>query len=293
VTSSDDFVRPAESTNWGRISVDYMVPAERVETTDFYGRRIRVSGSSYAVARVAALAARLVQDNPGWRSADIVDELMRRYSQAAPAAGRWVSSGYIGDPREDGNLRWEMLPEPDLDLPNSADGYRLPLDVLVLDQRWAPRVTGTLQRALEILEQCDIVAGDLSVRVFEGADYLRDLSTGSAKTLLGDTPTEPARIVFARDTRMQEPYTGEAFGIANTRKRPWLANSIWLTLDVDDPGIALAHELYHVLANDGTHVEGVANLMQGNTRPDATTLTGEQCLKAQLNALEHGLMNSL
>lgn len=293
VTSSDDFVRPAGSTNWGRISVDYLVPAERVDATDFYGRRIRVSGSSYAVARVAALAARLVQDNPEWRAGDIIDELMRRYSQAAPAADRWVSSGYIGDPRADGNLRWEMLPEPALELPRRSDGYRLPLEVLILDQRWAPRVSNTLQHAFEILDQCAIMAGDFSLRVFEGADYLRDLSTGSARTLLGDESTGIARVVFARDTRMQEPYTGEAFGLANTRKRPWLANSVWLTLDVDDPGIALAHELYHVLANDGTHVEGVANLMQGDTRPDATTLTAEQCLKARLNGVEHGLINAL
>ena len=293
VTSSDDFVRPADSTNWGRISVDYMVPAERIDATDFYGRSIRVSGSSYAVARVAALAARLVQDNPEWRAGDIIAELERRYSQAAPGAQRWVSSGYIGDPRADGSLRWEVLPEPAIELARATDGYLLPLDVLILDQRWAPRVASTLQRAFEILGQCEITAGDLSVRVFEGADYLRDLSTGSARTLFENLSAEVTRVVFARDTRMQEAYTGEAFGLANTRKRPWLANSVWLTLDVDDPAIALAHELYHVLANDGSHVEGVANLMQGRTRPDAITLTAGQCLEAQLRGLEHGLMKSL
>ena len=293
VTSSDDFVRPARSTNWGQVSVDYMVPAEAIDAIDFHARDLRVSGSSYAVARVAALAARLLQQHRQWRAADIIAELERRYPDVAPAAKQWVSSGYIGDPKNDGDSRWEMLPEPQFDLPPRSDGYALSLDILVLDEGWAPRIADTVQRAYQILGQCEITRGELSMRLLDGADYLRDLSTGNALTLLGDSPSVPIQVVFARDTRMQEPYTGEAFGLANTRKRPWLANSVWLMLDVDDPAIALAHELYHVLANDGSHIEGTANLMQGRTRPDAVTLTADQCLKAQLNSLEHGLIKSL
>ena len=96
--------------------------------------------------------------------------------------------------------------------------------------------------------------------------------------------------MFARDTRMEQQYTGEAFGIANTRFRPWLTNSVWLTTDVDDAAIALAHELFHVIANSGAHVEGSSNLMQGRTRPDATTLTADQCQQAQLTGIENGLL---
>ena len=97
-------------------------------------------------------------------------------------------------------------------------------------------------------------------------------------------------VVLARDTRMLAAYTGEAFGLGNTRMRPWLANSVWLMLDVDDPGIALAHELYHVLANSGEHVEGVANLMQARTRPDSTELTAEQCRRARATGLANNLL---
>ena len=92
------------------------------------------------------------------------------------------------------------------------------------------------------------------------------------------------------DTRMQAQYSGEAFGLANTRTRPWLVNSVWLMRDVDDPGVALAHELYHVLANDGAHVEGVANLMQGRTSPDSTALTEAQCRLAQTTGLDNRLL---
>ena len=78
--------------------------------------------------------------------------------------------------------------------------------------------------------------------------------------------------------------------LGNTGMRPWLANSVWLMRDVDDPGIALAHELYHVLANNGDHVDDGDNLMQGDTRPDGTRLTPEQCRLARENGVSNGLL---
>jgi hypothetical protein len=89
---------------------------------------------------------------------------------------------------------------------------------------------------------------------------------------------------------MQAAYLGEAFGLGNTRMRPWLANSVWLMLDIEDAGIALAHELYHVIANSGAHVEGVANLMQPRTRPESLALTAEQCRLAQVNGIGNQLL---
>jgi hypothetical protein len=96
--------------------------------------------------------------------------------------------------------------------------------------------------------------------------------------------------VFARDTHMQAAYLGEAFGLGNTRRRPWLANSVWLMHDVDDAGIALAHELYHVLVNSGAHVEDRPNLMQPDTRPESTELTAAQCQQAQSFGEANGLL---
>ncbi len=97
-------------------------------------------------------------------------------------------------------------------------------------------------------------------------------------------------VVFARDTRMHAAFDGEAFGLDNTRMRPWLAPSVWLMLGVDDPGVALAHELYHVIANSGEHIEGIANLMQGRTRPESQQLTPAQCRLAQVNGVANRLL---
>jgi hypothetical protein len=262
VTSSDDFLRPAERTNWGRISVDYMVPAEGLPALDYSGKSTMVSGSSYAVSRITALAARLKLARPDWHAAEIVAELRRRYAGDSEAARKWVGGGYIADPLAGAPITMTPLTGIEIPVGDSDADALLSLQVL---------------------------AGEISVRRVDSADYLRDLSTGGARTLLGAAKTDNATIVFARDTRMQAQFTGEAFGIANTRMRPWLTNSVWLMLDVDDPGIALAHELYHVLANSGDHVEGGANLMQGRTRPDSTKLTSPQCRLA----LETGAENRL
>ncbi|MDH3449824.1 MAG: S8/S53 family peptidase [Gammaproteobacteria bacterium] len=293
VTSADDFVRPAERTNWGRISVDYLVPAERIEATDYSGAATRVSGSSYAVARVTALAARIKMARRDRHATDIIAELRRRYGGQGVAALDWVSSGYIADPLAGAPVRFATLPNLEINFTQPVEaGFVLPLDLLVLDPSWTrATIEKTVQAAYDILRQCSIVAGDVSVRVFGGDDYLRDLSTGNARTLLEAANTAHATVVFARDTLMQAQFTGEAFGIGNTRMRPWLANSVWLMPDVDDPGIALAHELYHVIANNGAHVEGAANLMQGRTRPDSTALTPEQCHLARVNGLANQLLN--
>ena len=95
-------------------------------------------------------------------------------------------------------------------------------------------------------------------------------------------------LVLARDTRMQDPYDGEAFGRGNTRHRPWLTDSVWLTARVRDEGIALAHELFHVLANSGAHDEREDNLMRARTSGDNTRLDRAQCDEARRVALESG-----
>jgi hypothetical protein len=291
VTSADDFVKPAERTNWGKFSVDYLVPAEQREALDYSATETRVSGSSYAVSRVTALAARLKIAHPDWHAADIAAELRRRYGENDSSALDWVSTGYIADPLAGPPIGKQALPDLDIKPPLDQAGYRLALEILVLDSRWSQqRIEQAVQQAYLVLAQCAVMPGEISIHAVSGDDYLRDLSTGSARTLLDAVGSTNTTVVFARDTRMREQYLGEAFGLGNTRKRPWLANSVWLMLDVEDAGIALGHELYHVIANSGAHVEGVANLMQPRTRPESLALTTEQCRLAQINGVDNKLL---
>ena len=292
VTSADDFVRPAERTNWGRISVDFMVPAERRRALDYSGVETLVSGSSYAVSRVVALAARLKNEHRDWTAVEIIDALRQRYGSEVPDVFDWVNGGYIADPLASAPvvklpiIDFESVPETD------QPGFQLALDILQLDPRWSDnQIRSVVREAYRILAQCDIVAGKTTAFSIQADDYLLDLATGSARSLLGEGDSRQTTVVFARDTRMDQAYLGEAFGPGNTQRRPWLANSVWLMRDVDDAGIALAHELFHVLANNGAHLEGQPNLMQARTRPDSTALTQQQCQQAQTVGMQNGLLS--
>lgn len=98
VTSSDAFGRLPRDANWGVRSVDISTPGEQVETRDHRGARIRASGSSFAVPRVAALAARMKRANPRWDAARLKSELLKL---AVPSPGErtpMTRHGWIANP---------------------------------------------------------------------------------------------------------------------------------------------------------------------------------------------------
>ena len=79
VTSADLATgRPARDANWGRGTVDLAVSGENVRVINYAGDEERVSGSSYAAPRVAALAARLLLAHPGWHAAELEAAIFAR-----------------------------------------------------------------------------------------------------------------------------------------------------------------------------------------------------------------------
>jgi hypothetical protein len=96
VSSSEESGWRAGGSNWGKKSVDLMIPAENVPVTRFDGRAGRASGSSHAVARVVALAARLRKRNPDWRAPELKAAIIERATAAMqPSVSRY---GWIPDP---------------------------------------------------------------------------------------------------------------------------------------------------------------------------------------------------
>ena len=127
VTSADDFATPAERTNYGRIAVDYMLPAERIDALDYNGDTVAVSGSSYAVSRLVALAARILNRTPAL-STDALKKAVQRYSVKANTS-RYVSTGFLGDPlATPANLKTNPQPLPEL--PDVSDNDKLPLSLI-------------------------------------------------------------------------------------------------------------------------------------------------------------------
>lgn len=101
VTSSDQFGQLAEGSNWGATHVDVMLPAERVEIVDFRGASGVASGSSYAVPRLAALAARLLAQTPDMAISDLKSAILARAAPSPFEREDVLAVGWIPDPLAD------------------------------------------------------------------------------------------------------------------------------------------------------------------------------------------------
>lgn len=75
-----------------------MVPAEGIEVLDHRGARVSASGSSYAVPRIAALAARLLEQEPHWRAGDLIAAIAGFAAPGMDRGAARVKLGWIPDP---------------------------------------------------------------------------------------------------------------------------------------------------------------------------------------------------
>lgn len=101
VTSADGFGRLAPGANWGRTAVDIMLPAENAAVTDFRGSSGVASGSSYAVPRLAALAARILERQPELSMNQLKQHLLARAIPSPFEKANVVAAGWIPDPAAD------------------------------------------------------------------------------------------------------------------------------------------------------------------------------------------------
>ena len=88
--------RLAGDANWGRSGVDVMVSTEGLRAVGFDGAERAVSGSSFAAARVAALAACLLAERAEIPVLDLKEAILARASASADS-GR-VARGFLPDP---------------------------------------------------------------------------------------------------------------------------------------------------------------------------------------------------
>lgn len=314
VTSSDDTIRPAERVNWGREHVDYMLPAEFLPATDFSGEPVSVSGSSYAVARMVALLARLKQSHPQWHAPELQAELRRRFADGAHP--RYVSGGFIADPLAAfSELKPELLEirlaDFEGDAANTDFTHSFEPEVWVLDNSWkVDRVEKSMHIMRDTLAQCGIALERARINRLDVPDYLRDMSVGTSRTLVEFIKTEStraslqsaitpiARIFLIRNTREINDgtgtyrYDGEAFGRGNTRSRTWLRDTVWISRETANFPLAVTHELMHVLMNSGEHTSEAGNLMNATQTLADFRLNAGQCRQAIDNGMANGLLRA-
>jgi subtilisin family serine protease len=308
VTSSESDGTLARGSNWGRRSVDLLVPAERVLVTGFDGRRIFASGASYAAARVAALAACLLAARPQWQAAELRKAIL---AQARPAGAEgWSAHGFLPDPvaRDRGacpaaqttvSEGWsETLSSADLAAGTSdspAPLAALDLSVITLTgSGWEPpAVRAMLRGAAAILGQCGIALRKVSVHYLQGPERLRYFTAETAEALVAARAYAKPAAYLVADTRRPVPFDAEAFAPANSAGHPSLADTVWIVRKTPNPGIALAHELAHVLTGSGEHSSLSGNLMREETALENTGLAPEQCRAILQSGSERGLLVKL
>jgi hypothetical protein len=148
------------------------------------------------------------------------------------------------------------------------------------------------REAGRILGQCGIEAAAPSIVHADAGPEFRLFQTQRSRALARKLqPRKPA--VFFVDGTLQRPaYDAEAIGRGNSRSRPELADTVWIVRDARDPGVALAHELAHVLMDSGEHSEAPANLMRDETTPSNTRLSEAQCAQLRRTGASNGLLSA-
>lgn len=98
VTSTDAFGHLPRDSNWGPETVDVSTPGERIKARDHLGTALRLSGSSYAVPRIAALAARLKAEHPDWDTAALKQAILKLAIPSPAERTPRTKHGWIANP---------------------------------------------------------------------------------------------------------------------------------------------------------------------------------------------------
>ena len=169
----------------------------------------------------------------------------------------------------------------------------LPLTIVMIDRSgWTrERADSALREAAAILAQCGVTLEPAGFHVVEVPASRMDFSTTAARELARAHPVARPTLYLVRDTRSRPAFEAEAIGRGNSATRPEIADTVWMTAGVRDPGVALAHELAHVLMDSGAHSDEAANLMRDETSQKSTKLSAAQCARLVAKGKANGLLN--
>ncbi len=185
--------------------------------------------------------------------------------------------------------RSEMRLEP---VPGSPR-HELRLTLAYLDgSGWTPEsIAAAANESARILGQCglELKSAEL-VRVAAPGkfhDFLTPLSRELAAALQLGKPT----VYFVAGTRQRPAFDAEAIGRGNSRTRPELRDTVWIARRTRDLGVAMTHELVHVLMDSGEHSEEPDNLMRDETAPGNSRLSMAQCKRLREVGTANGLLS--
>lgn len=170
--------------------------------------------------------------------------------------------------------------------------HRLVLTVIHIEgSGWTrERALEALRQTAAILGQCDVSIARVEWLSLSAPPRYLYFSTPVARDLARLHPVPKPAVYLVRDTRNRPAFDAEAIGRGNSRTRPELADTVWITANARDIGIVLAHELAHVLMDSSEHSDEPGNLMRDETTPANTTLSAAQCARLRGTAAANGLL---
>ena len=168
----------------------------------------------------------------------------------------------------------------------------VPLAIVMLEgSGWTrERAQSALREAGDILAQCGVTLEHGDPVVLEVPPRLMDFSTPAARELARTHPVARPTLYLVRDTKSRPAFDAEAIGRGNSRTRPEIADTVWMTAASRDPGVALAHELAHVLMDTGEHSDEEGNLMRDETSARNKRLAPGQCARLRDTGTANGLL---
>lgn len=147
--------------------------------------------------------------------------------------------------------------------------------------------------AAQLLGQCGVRLAQAELMLVDAPQQYQYFQTLVSRELARTLQPAKPTVYFVTDTRQQPAFDAEAIGRSNSRTRPELADSVWVTRATRDLGIALAHELVHVLTDSGEHTDEPGNLMREDTAPENTRITAVQCAQLRDVGAKNGLLRAV
>jgi hypothetical protein len=171
--------------------------------------------------------------------------------------------------------------------------HKLTLTLVYFTGGW-PRnaVVRAAGSAAKLLEQCGVGLRQVELVRVDAPQRYHYFDTPASRELARTLQLSKPTVYFVTDTRQQPGFDAEAIGRGNSATRPELVDSVWVTRGTRDVGIAIAHELVHVLANSGDHVDVADNLMRDETSTDNIELTPAQCDQLRTVGAKNGLLQT-
>jgi hypothetical protein len=141
--------------------------------------------------------------------------------------------------------------------------------------------------------QCAIRTDSVTVHWFDGPSRFRHYLQDQAVELSRQSGFGKPTVYFLKDSLERDRYDAVSFGRSNSRARPTLSDTIWITSHLPNLAVGLAHELAHILMDSGEHTMEPGNLMLERTAENNIRITRDQCERITTVGKANGLLHKM